>query len=530
MFKSIGAKISLAMILTLLISFIIMQIILQKDSQQTTDRISRANLDTLSTSVFQTLRMAMNLGDPAIIEQAIKEAGEIEGIKDIKIYPSQSTIELFEMKKTSKINDPLISEQFSKPNINALEINNEQGHYLRLIRPLIANESCLACHANAKEGDVLGVMDMYNDLKYIDEDLKNSSRTYIIIFTIALIFTVFAVLYILKIVVGTPINNLLKHAKELASGDGDLRARINIKSSDEIGQACTHINHFIEKIQNTVVSTNENSQMVDEQAKLLNENALNLANRAKEGHIKTDESYQLSEQIHAELQDLAELSSNANKANSTSFEVLNNMLNSLNQVANKIRIAAENENSLAQKIEIMEKQADEIKKASEMMGEIADKTNLLSLNAGIEAARAGEFGRGFSVIADDVRNLAQNSEEFLKSIAMVTKQLVDSINEVSKELKHNASEINSLDKDTKNLLEGTNEVKLCNENARDLASACMQKISSTQGTLQSLLEKMQETVKLSDKNEEISKILLDVAHELNVVCKNLEDELKHFQV
>ncbi|HEC1786884.1 TPA: methyl-accepting chemotaxis protein, partial [Campylobacter lari] len=67
MFKSIGAKISLAMISTLLISFIIMQIILQKDSQQTTDRISRANLDTLSTSVFQTLRMAMNLGDPAII-------------------------------------------------------------------------------------------------------------------------------------------------------------------------------------------------------------------------------------------------------------------------------------------------------------------------------------------------------------------------------------------------------------------------------------------------------------------------------
>ncbi|MCR8706041.1 hypothetical protein CAMP18498_00120 [Campylobacter sp. W0066.2] len=58
----------------------------------------------------------------------------------------------------------------------------------------------------------------------------------------------------------------------------------------------------------------------------------------------------------------------------------------------------------------------------------------------------------------------------------------------------------------------------------------MQKISSTQETLQSLLDKTQETVKLSDKNEEISKILLDVAHELNIVCQNLEDELKHFHV
>lgn len=99
------------------------------------------------------------------------------------------------------------------------------------------------------------------------------------------------------------------------------------------------------------------------------------------------------------------------------------MLDSLNQVVDKVKVVAENEDILSQKVEVMEKQAEEIKKASDMMGEIADKTNLLSLNAGIEAARAGEFGRGFSVIAEDVRNLAQNSEEFLKNIAIVTKQL-----------------------------------------------------------------------------------------------------------
>ncbi|TDJ87298.1 methyl-accepting chemotaxis protein [Campylobacter volucris] len=530
MFKSIGAKISLAMILTLLISFIIMQMILQKDSQETTNRISRANLDTLSTSIFQTLRMAMNLGDPSIIEAAIKEAGQIQGVKSIKIYPSDKTIELFEIKKFAKSNEQVILEQFSNPSIKTLEITDKNGHYLRLIRPLVADQSCLACHANAKEGDVLGVMDMYNDLKYIDDDLKDSAKTYIVIFTIALIFTVFAVLYILKLVVGTPVNNLLKHAKELASGDGDLRARINIKSKDEIGQACGYINQFIEKIQNTVVATNSNSKMVDSQAKLLNDNALNLANRTKEGHIKTDESYRLSEQIHTELDELATLSNDANIANVKSFEVLNTMLDSLHQVVEKVKYAAQNEDVLSSKVEVMEKQAEEIKKASDMMGEIADKTNLLSLNAGIEAARAGEFGRGFSVIADDVRNLAQNSEEFLKNIADVTKQLVGSINEVAKELKRNAQEINSLNKDAEKLVEGTNEVKICNENARDLANACMQKISTTQNTLQNLLSKMQETVELSDKNEEISKILLDVAHELNIVCKNLESELKHFHV
>nr|WP_235361624.1 hypothetical protein [Campylobacter sp. RM16704] len=69
--------------------------------------------------------------------------------------------------------------------------------------------------------------------------------------------------------------------------------------------------------------------MTDKQSKLLNTNALDLANRTKEGHTKTDGSYHLSEQIHTELQDLAELSNNANKANTKSFKVLNTMLDSL---------------------------------------------------------------------------------------------------------------------------------------------------------------------------------------------------------
>nr|WP_235361625.1 DUF3365 domain-containing protein [Campylobacter sp. RM16704] len=119
------------------------------------------------------------------------------------------------MQKYTTSNENIVNEQFNKPQIYAVKINNDQGHYLRLIRPLIANESCLACHANAKESNVLGVMDMYNDLKYVDDDLASSTRTYIIIFNVALIFTVFAVLYILKIVASNPVLDLLKHAKEL---------------------------------------------------------------------------------------------------------------------------------------------------------------------------------------------------------------------------------------------------------------------------------------------------------------------------
>lgn len=206
------------------------------------------------------------------------------------------------------------------------------------------------------------------------------------------------------------------------------------------------------------------------------------------------------------------------------------MLKSLFNVANKVSIVSQNENELAKKVENMVNQAGNIQKATQMMDEIADKTNLLSLNASIEAARAGTFGRGFSVIAEDVRQLAQSSEEFLGNVAQITKELLQSINEVSAELKKNAQSVQALNDDTALLVDDANEVKLCNQDARTLVTQCTKKIKISQENIQNLLSRMQENVEVSEKNEEISKILLQVADELKIVCHNLESELNQFQI
>lgn len=224
------------------------------------------------------------------------------------------------------------------------------------------------------------------------------------------------------------------------------------------------------------------------------------------------------------------MSNKANSANEKSFLLLEQMLKSLFNVANKVSTVSQNENELAKKVENMVNQAGNIQKATQMMDEIADKTNLLSLNAGIEAARAGAFGRGFSVIAEDVRQLAQNSEEFLGNVAQITKELLQSINDVSAELKKNAQSVQALNDDTALLVDDANEVKLCNEDARALVTQCTEKIKISQENIQNLLSRMQENVEVSEKNEEISKILLQVADELKIVCHNLESELNQFQI
>ncbi|ECP6072680.1 TPA: methyl-accepting chemotaxis protein [Campylobacter jejuni] len=224
------------------------------------------------------------------------------------------------------------------------------------------------------------------------------------------------------------------------------------------------------------------------------------------------------------------MSNKANSANEKSFLLLEQMLKSLFNVANKVSIVSQNENELAKKVENMVNQAGNIQKATQMMDKIADKTKLPSLNADIEVARAGAFGLGFSVIAEDDRQLAQNSEEFLGNVAQITKELLQSINEVNAELKKNTQSIQALNDDTALLVDDANEFKLCNEDARALVTQCTEKIKISQENIQNLLSRMQENVEVSEKNEEISKILLQVADELKIVCHNLESELNQFQI
>ena len=121
MFKSIGFKVSAAIFSILLISFVVVWFVLNLDFKNTADKMGRENLDTISTSVFQTMRMAMNLGDSEKIKEAIEDARSIKGISDIYIYPSKDTIELFEMKNPQITKDSLILEQFDKPEIKTLE-------------------------------------------------------------------------------------------------------------------------------------------------------------------------------------------------------------------------------------------------------------------------------------------------------------------------------------------------------------------------------------------------------------------------
>lgn len=252
--KSIGFKIAFTLIPILLVSFIILQFFIISTVKDSSVKQSKESLASLSHSVFQTVRAAMNLGDRDMIAQSLKDAASLDGINYLVIHKSKSTIETFDM-DAKPSNEPLIKDLLRNPRKVQEEVYNEKGHSLRLLTPLIATKECLACHALNKENDVLGVMDLSYSFKKIDKDIDSISWTLIGIFIASLILTSLIVMLVLKKVVGDPILELKKRTDDLASGEGDLTKRVEVSSEDEIGEVGHNVNQFIEKIQETVATS-----------------------------------------------------------------------------------------------------------------------------------------------------------------------------------------------------------------------------------------------------------------------------------
>ena len=260
--RSMGVKIIVMLVAILLVSFAVMQFVFIREFRLSSLQQSQNSLNMLGVSVFQTVRSAMNFGDPTIIKSAIEDVGKIEGITSVSIHKSQEVINAFGLNATIS-KDPIVQQQFTKPQKLNFELDDANGHALRLIQPLVAQADCLMCHVTSSQGDVLGVMDMTYSFALVDEDIRQRSMKFMAIFSLFLVVITLGLLYALKHIIGNSLKELLVRSCDLASGDGDLRARVRVKSEDEIGQVGQCINAFIEKIHQTVVGAQGIAKEVD---------------------------------------------------------------------------------------------------------------------------------------------------------------------------------------------------------------------------------------------------------------------------
>ncbi|ARU49642.1 methyl-accepting chemotaxis protein [Sulfurospirillum diekertiae] len=326
-----------------------------------------------------------------------------------------------------------------------------------------------------------------------------------------------------------PLDHLNDVVQELSSSEGDLRQRLESSANDEFAHVSQNINKFIEKLHEIVKKSktisNENASISEELSRTASEVVRNVDTESKIVENTKEEGIALVKSIESSVLK----AKNSQQALSNTQKDISDVKTKVEQLEYTMQATAAKEQNLAERLNTVSQNANEVKDVLGIIRDIADQTNLLALNAAIEAARAGEHGRGFAVVADEVRKLAERTQKSLVEIDATINVVVQSIMDANTDIAQNAGEVNALASISIELQNGMHSIDATIQKTIEGAHETVNNFVNTATQIKGMVEEIEKINVISKENVTSIDNVSQASEHLHAMTENLNNELGKFK-
>jgi len=326
--------------------------------------------------------------------------------------------------------------------IYAINTKTNTMHHMRAIQLL---ESCMMCHgepgsaSDDPDGDGLdplgypmedwavgnyrGAFETQLPLEKLDKEVAGFMASGLIATVPLVIVAGLGFVFLLRRMMGKPIAAIVTAVQEIASGK--LKTRLEVKSNDELGKLSNAVNTMTENLSEVIGEVQSSANEVAGAATQIASGAEEMAAGMEEQRRQTSQVSAAVEEMSASVAEVAEKSTGAARKSDDGGEQAVKGGEIVQETISGMNAISEQVNESVSAVGELGRRSEQIGEIIEVINDIADQTNLLALNAAIEAARAGEHGRGFAVVADEVRKLAERTTKATEEVADSIKAIQD---------------------------------------------------------------------------------------------------------